>query len=245
MHGTTQTAGSGRSDLWTEVVTRLHTDASSVPGGPGVVVVLALVLVVVIVPTWWTQARVVVTVVHELGHGLVGTAFGRRFTGLVLRGDMSGHAVTVGPARGLGRVLCTWSGYPAPAVVGAFSLFAAGAGWAPPVLAATAAVLVLSLVRVRSVYTAAVMLALTAVTGALWWWAAPAVQGGILLGSGTFLLVGAWRHLGAVLGHPGLGSDPAVLAELTHLPRWSWNASFVVVLAASSWWALRSLLAMA
>lgn len=245
MHGTTQTTGSSRSDLWTQVVTRLHTDAASVPGGASVVVVLALVLAVVTVPAWWTQARVVVTVVHELGHGLVGRLFGRRFTGLVLRGDMSGHAVTVGPARWVGRVLCTWSGYPAPAVVGAFSLFSAGAGWAPPLLAATSAVLALSLVRVRSAYTAVVMLALTAVTGALWWWAAPAVQGGILLGSGAFLLVGAWRHLGAVLQHPGSGSDPAVLAGLTHLPRWFWNTTFVVALAASSWWALRSLLAMA
>ena len=89
------------------------------------------------------------------------------------------------------------------------------------------------------------MLGLTAGTAALWWWGAAAVQGGVLLGTGAFLLVGAWRHLGAVLGHTGPSSDPAVLATLTHVPRALWNASFVLVLAASSWWALRSLLAMA
>ena len=245
MHRTTPAAATSGSDAWTQVAARLHPDAGTVPGGASVIVVLALVVAVVAVPAWWTQARVVVTVVHELGHGLVGRLCGRRFTGLVLRGDMSGHAVTVGPARGLGRVLCTWSGYPAPAVVGGFALHAGGAGWAPPVLATTAVVLLGSLLRVRSVYTAAVMLSLAAVTAALWWWASPVVQGGVLLGTGAFLLVGAWRHLGAVLAHSGSSSDPAVLAALTHVPRWCWHASFVAALALSSWWALRSLLAMA
>ena len=245
MHRTSSAAATSGPDLWSSVAQRLHPDAVATPGVPSVVVVLAMVFVVVAVPGWWAHARVVVTVVHELGHGLVGGLVGRRFTGLVLRGDMSGHAVTVGPARGPGRVLCTWSGYPAPAVAGAFALHAVGAGWAPPVLAATAALLLGSLVRVRSVYTAAVMLILTAVTAALWWWGAPAVQGGVLLGTGAFLLAGAWRHLAAVLAHAGAASDPAVLARLTRVPRWCWHASFVLVLAASSWWALRSLLAMA
>ena len=233
-----------RTDAWSQVMARLGADAGTAPGGPAVIVVLGLVVAVVGVPAWWTRARVVVTVVHELGHGLVGSLFGRRFTGLVLRGDMSGHAVTVGPARGAGRLLCTWAGYPAPALVGAFSLHAAGVGWAPPVLAGTLVVLVGCLLRVRSVYTAAVMVSLAAATCALWWWGAPHVQGGVLLGTGAFLVVGAWRHLGAVLSHRGSSSDPAVLATLTHVPRWCWNGSFVLVLAASSWWALRSLLAM-
>lgn len=244
MHRTTPGATVG-PDLWSQVTQRLHADLLAVPSGAGAVVVLALVLVVVAVPGWWARARIVVTVVHELGHAVAGGLVGRRFTGLVLRGDMSGHAVTVGPARGPGRVLCTWSGYPAPAVVGAFSLHAAGAGWAPPVLAATAALLLGSLLRVRSVYTAAVMTTLTAVTAALWCWGAPAVQGGVLLGTGAFLLAGAWRHLAAVLAQAGATSDPAVLANLTGVPRWCWHASFVLVLAASSWWALQSLLAMA
>jgi hypothetical protein len=242
---TTAMTATAVAELWSQLVGRLRPDAGSAPGGAAVVVVLTLVALVVATPAWWTRARVVVTVVHELGHGLVGTLSGRRFTGLVLRGDMSGHAVTVGPARGVGRVLCTWSGYPAPAVVGAFSLHAAGSGWAPPVLAATALVLLGALLRVRSAYTAAVVVALAVLTAALWWWGAAAVQGLVLLGTGAFLLAGAWRHLGAVLAHPSGSSDPAVLARLTHVPRWCWHASFLAALAGSSWWAVRSLLAMA
>lgn len=209
------------------------------------VCVLAAVVAAVAVPLLWRHLRVVVTVVHELGHGLVGVLCGRRFTGFVLRGDMSGHAVTVGPARGAGRVLSTWAGYPAPAVVGALLVRAAGTGWAPTTLGAAVLVLVVSLVRVRSGYTALVMVALTAATAALWWWASAAVQAAVLLGVGLFLLVGAWRHLGALLGSRSPGSDAAVLATLTRVPRWCWILSFAVVLGLATWFALGPFAALA
>ena len=244
MHLPANAASTTSTDLWSQVTSRLHTEPLSTPNASGVVVVLGAVVVVIGVPALWLRSRVVVTVVHELGHGLVGMLFGRRFTGLVLRGDMSGHAVTVGPARGAGRVLSTWAGYPAPALVGAVAVQAAGAGWAPPALAATGLVLLVCLVRVRSLYTAAVMVALTVVTAALWWRGAPALQGSVVLGVGTFLVLGAWRHLGAVAAQPSASSDPGVLARLTHLPAWTWNAGYVIVLAAASWWALRGALAM-
>jgi hypothetical protein len=241
---TPTTTPTNSGDLWGQVWSRLQPDALTTPTATGLWTVLALVLVVVGVPALWLRSRVVVTVVHELGHGLVGMLFGRRFTGLVLRGDMSGHAVTVGPARGAGRVLSTWAGYPAPALVGAFAVHASGAGWAPPALAATGLVLLACLVRVRSLYTAAVMVVLTVVTGLVWWQGGARLQGAVVLGVGASLLVGAWRHLGAVVARPSPGSDPGVLARLTHLPAWTWNAGYVVVLAAASWWAVRSALAM-
>ncbi|MHB1064102.1 MAG: M50 family metallopeptidase [Georgenia sp.] len=200
-------------------------------------IALAVVVALVAVPQLWRRVRVVVTVVHELGHALVGILTGRRFAGLVLRGDMSGHAITVGRERGIGRVLTTWVGYPAPAVVGAVAVRLAGAGWSGPLLGATTLLLLIGLVRVRSWYTAAVMIALTAATGALWWWGGPELRGAVVLGTGAFLLVGAWRHLGAVMARPSAGSDPGVLARLTRVPAWLWVVSFVVVLGAATWWA--------
>lgn len=205
-------------------------------------VALAVVAALVAVPPLWRAVRVLVTVVHELGHAVVGIVCGRRFTGLVLRGDMSGHAVTVGRERGLGRVLSTWAGYPAPAVVGAAAVRLAGAGWSAPLLGVTTALLLVGLLRVRSWYTAVVMLTLTAATGALWWWGGAELRGAVVLGSGAFLLVGAWRHLGAVMTHPSAGSDPAVLARLTRVPRSLWLASFILVLAAATWWAAGAVL---
>ena len=84
----------------------------------GVLVVLALTAVAVGWAPAWRVLRLAVTLVHELGHAGAGVAVGRRFTGFVLRRDMSGHAVTVGRPKGPGMVATTWAGYPVPAVVG-------------------------------------------------------------------------------------------------------------------------------
>lgn len=220
---------------WEELRTRIATAPGDVAmGAPAVTVAVVAAILVVAVPPVWQVLRLAVTLVHELGHALVGLAVGRRFTGFVLRGDMSGHAVTVGPARGLGRVVSTWAGYPAPAVVGAALVWAAVRGWAAPVLTVMLAICVLTLVRVRSLLTAAVMLVAIASLGALWWWRDDAVQAQVLMGTGIVLLIGAWRHLGAVRSSRTRGSDPAVLASLTHVPRGFWVASFVLVCAAAT-----------
>lgn len=189
----------------------------------------------VLAPPAWRWLRVVVTVVHELGHGLVGVLCGRRFTGLVLGGDMSGHAVTVGPSRGAGRVATTWAGYPAPALAGLAGLEAAAAGWAPPLLAVTCALLLGALLRVRSVYTALVVALLAGGAGVLWWWGSPVLQGWVVQGAGIFLVAGAWRHLAAVAVRRSSDSDPAVLARLTRVPAGLWLGSFVVVLGVVTW----------
>jgi hypothetical protein len=201
---------------------------------PAVTVALTGAVLVVALPPVWQVLRLAVTLVHELGHAVVGIAVGRRFTGFVLRGDMSGHAVTVGPSRGAGRVVSAWAGYPAPAVVGAVLVWAAGRGWAASVLTVMLAVLLVASIRVRSLLTALVTVVVLGSTGALWWWRDDSVQAQVLMGSGIVLLVGGWRHLGAVMASHDRASDPAVLAALTHVPRALWNASFVLVCAAAS-----------
>ncbi len=204
---------------------------------PGLVLALALAVVTVGFPPVWRVVRVVVTLVHELGHAFVGVLGGRRFTGFVLRGDMSGHAVTHGRPSGTARVMSTWAGYPAPAVVGAVMVWLAAGGWAAPLLALLLVLLVVSLVRVRSALTALVVVVATAATGALWWWGPDPLQAEVLIGLGTVLVAGAWRHLAAVLRDRSRHSDPGVLADLTHVPRLIWNATFVLVCAAASWFA--------
>lgn len=201
---------------------------------PAVTTALVAALLVVAIPPVWQVFRLAVTLVHELGHALVGLAVGRKFTGFVLRGDMSGHAVTVGPARGLGRVLSTWAGYPAPAVVGAAMVWVAGRGWAAPFIGGVLVVLLIALVRVRSLLTAFVMLVTIAATGLLWWRRDDDLQAQVLASLGIVLVVGAWRHLAAAARSRDRGSDPAVLATLTHLPRFVWNLSFVLVCAGAT-----------
>ncbi len=225
---------------WQQVTSRVVPVAGEVElRAQLVAVALLAALLAVAVPSLWRVLRIAVTLVHELGHALVGMAVGRRFTGFVLRGDMSGHAVTVGPSRGAGRVATTWAGYPAPAVAGALRVWAAARGWAAPLVTAGLAVLLLALVRVRTLLTAGVVLVSAGATGALWWWRDDDVQAVVLVGLGVVLLVGAWRHLGAVAGARRSADDPAVLATLTPVPRLVWTASFVVACGASTALVLR------
>ncbi len=128
---------------------------------PRLLVVLGVALVLVAVGPLWRVVRLAVTLVHELGHAVVGVLVGRQFTGFVLRGDMSGHAVTRGPVRGAGRVASTWAGYPMPALLGAAMVWAAERGWSAPLITAGLAILLFALIRVRSVLTVVVMVVVT------------------------------------------------------------------------------------
>jgi hypothetical protein len=202
---------------------------------PGLLVVLGGALAVVAVDPIWRVVRLAVTLVHELGHAVVGVLVGREFTGFVLRGDMSGHAVTRGPVRGAGRIASTWAGYPVPALVGAAMVWTAGRGWSAPVITALLAVLLFALIRVRSALTVLVMVIAIAGLGALWWWRDDTVQPQVLVGLGVVLVIGAWRHLSAVLRDRTGSSDPGVLAWLTPLPKILWNATFVLVCAVATW----------
>jgi hypothetical protein len=223
-------------DWMDQVVTRLEPATGDVTlTAAAVWTVLAGSLLVVAVKPLWRVLRIAVTLVHELGHAVVGMAVGRRFTGFVLRGDMSGHAVTVGRPRGFGRVVSTWAGYPAPAVVGAAMVWVAGRGWAAALIGGVIVILVVALIRARSALTLIVMLVSLAATGALWWWRDDLLQAQLLVGAGIVLVIGAWRHLAAVAATRDRSSDPGVLASLTHVPRVLWNLSFAVVCAASSW----------
>lgn len=192
-------------------------------------------LAVVLLPPAWQVARLGVTLVHELGHAVVGIIVGRRFTGFVLRGDASGHAVTRGRSSGAGLVATTWAGYPAPALLAAGLAFATGHGWAAPVLAVLGLVLVIALVQVRSLLTAAVTVAVLAGVAALWWWGAPQLQAQVLTGAAAVLLIGAWRHVVAAAGDRFAGNDARVLARLTRIPRVLWLGTFFLVCAASAW----------
>lgn len=118
-----------RTDRWSQVAQRAE---------PAVLVSLWPALVILLLTLAWPPAhrwgRTLVTVVHEAGHAAVGILVGRRFWGFVVSKDLSGHAVTAGKPRGLGRVLTTWASYPAPALLGAAVVAAALRGWSGVVL---------------------------------------------------------------------------------------------------------------
>lgn len=192
--------------------------------------------IVVFVGPFWRLVRTVVTVVHELGHALVGLLCGRKFTGLVINSDMSGHTVTSGRARGLGLILTTAAGYPMPLLVGAGVCAAALTGRAGLVLLIALVLVLFALVRARSLFTVVSLLAVFAGCWATWWFGQAVVQAAVICGIGLVLIMGGWRQLAAVIRQGGPGQDPGVLARLTPLPTLFWQLVFVLIAGASTVW---------
>ena len=221
--------------IWQQLGASLHAGPS--PHATAAAVAVAAALATVLLGPAWRVLRVVVTLVHELGHALVGLAAGRRFAGFTVNPDMSGATTTSGATRGPGLVLTALAGYPMPAVVGAAIVHAATGGYARGVLVGIAVVLLLVLVRARSAHTVTVLLGALAADLALWWFAGSAPVGAAVLGLGVFLLAGAWRQLVNVARHGDRSQDPGVLAARTHVPAAVWVLCLGAVLAAATWWA--------
>ncbi len=198
---------------------------------------VALAAVIVLVRPLWVALRPVITVVHELGHGVVGLLCGRRFTGVVIRSDMSGHTVTAGRPRGPGLVMTTLAGYPMPALVGAGMIAAAMSGRGDLVLLAALVALGVALIRSRSMFTAVTVVALLVAVGVLWWSGNVVLNTTLVATLGALLLVGAWRQFGAVVLHGDRRDDPGALAAITALPALVWKLVMVLLIAAPTWWA--------
>lgn len=222
---------------WLEEVRDRLTPVGHTVTLPSYVVLSALLVAAAVVGIRpiWRWFRLVVTLVHELGHAGVGVLTGRRFTGFVVGEDGSGHAVTAGPRRGPGRIVTTWSGYPMPALVGALLVWAAWHGWSAPLLGATLVGLALVVIRIRSVLTLIVLVATAVSAGWLWWSATERTQATVLLTVGVLLVVGAWRHLFAVWSAGRSIDDPQVLAGLTRIPAPVWLLSWALVCALATW----------
>lgn len=231
------------TDLWSQVTQR------AAPAEPATLTSLWPALAIVLLTLLWPQAhrwgRTLVTVVHEAGHAAVGLLVGRRFLGFVVSKDLSGHAVTSGKPRGLGRMLTTWAGYPAPALLGAVAVAAALRGWSGVLLSLGLLTVLVLLVMSRSLRTVGVVLVVGALTAALWWLGG-AWRAGVLVGVGLVLLVGAWGSLGDVARSADPHQDHGTLARLTHLPGWFWLGTwFLADGAATAWvvWLARGLVA--
>lgn len=222
------------------------TSATALPDSPAWLVGTALVLVVILValPAVWRISGLVVTIVHELGHGFAGLLTGRRSVSIRLSGDHAGLTTSTGTKRSVPWT--TFWGYPVPAVVGAALVIAGMSGWAGPALAVCSAVLVASLLFMRGIL-AWLMTPLTAVAGlALLWLAPDPWLTSAVVGIGLFLVVGAARALGNLVRGHARGrtsdSDAAFLARDTRIPAPVWLFLFTVVIAAAAIAAAASIL---
>jgi hypothetical protein len=170
------------------------------------------------------------TMAHEGAHAVMGSAMGRRVTGVKLSGNGTGLTGLSGP-RGVGFVLAGVVGYLGPSAVGlgAAGLIAIGHSVAVLWLALLALVVLLVPLR-RSPFG----LAAAIVTGLGLYlvarYAPVGAQVAVAYGIAWFLLLSGIR---VVLLHGRHAHDAAILRQLTRLPRGVWAGLWLVGSAAA------------
>jgi hypothetical protein len=184
----------------------------------------------------WQYFGLFTTLVHVLGHAFAAVVTGRVVRGIRIRRNHSGDALSSGRG-GVGVVVSGMLGYPAPAIVGAALLWAVFHGYAVLALFAGGVVLLVTLLVIRNLFGVLVVVASVAVSGLLWFYAPPAMQGYALLVLGVALLVGSVRGLAAVVGvhlrHRDRlpSSDAWLLYRRTGVPSPVWLALFAVMIS--------------
>ena len=191
--------------------------------------ILAIAAALSLPRTTWQYFGLFATLVHELGHAVAAILTGRMVHGIRIRRNHSGDAMSSG--RGIfGTVVSGVFGYPAPAIVGAAQLWSVFNGYTAIALFSGGIVLVLTLIVIRNVFGAVVVLSSAAVSALLWFSAPAPVQGYALLVIGVALLVGSVRALGCLPAVPPHGNSVADLASaLRRTHRWMLRARGLVV----------------
>lgn len=211
-------------------------DALSHTALPNWVFVLAA-LFVVSTPQLWKVFGYLVTVSHESGHALSALTVGRRLHGVKIRHDMSGELEHAGGGFLPFRAWTAWWGYPFPAVLGGFYVWAAVTGWQGPALTATLLIGVLMWFQIRSFFALLTITVTCVATWGVWWFLPSGVTATILFSVGWFLLFGGARSLVSLTKLHARGetegSDARSLQKITFvIPGVVWLASFWVATVA-------------
>ncbi|HYD11894.1 MAG TPA: M50 family metallopeptidase [Allosphingosinicella sp.] len=190
---------------------------------------------------------------HEMGHGLVALLAGRGFERLLVFADGSGVAVSLRPADGYGLIdaLVAAGGPLGPGIAGALLIIAsrspAATRYAMGVLGA--ALILSTLIWVRSLTGWLVLPALGIAIGLLAWRGSPSWQGFAIQLLGVQACISVWRQFDYLFspgGHVGgqlQRSDTGAIADVLLLPFWFWgaaiSAAILALLGLSFWLAFR------
>jgi hypothetical protein len=194
-----------------------------------VVIVTAVVaLALVSYPPVWRVLRTVVTIAHELGHAIVAVLTGRTLRGVRLHSDTSGVTVSRGKPYGLGMILTTMAGYPAPSALGVGCAALLGYGRLTLMLWLVVAALVVLLVVIRNLFGLLAVVCTGAVVFVVSWFGTAVQQSAFGFAVAWFLLFGGVRAVVELqrVQVRGDGSDADQLAALTRVPPLLWVLLF-------------------
>jgi hypothetical protein len=193
----------------------------------------------------WRRLRFFATWVHEGGHALAAITVGFSVHGIRIEKDTSGVTTTLGPDRRLPRILITAAGYPAPAALGAITLFLlltqhTHAGVAVLIISAGA-----MLPLQRSIRGVGLTCIIAGIGAALIYAPTAVATLGIALITG-YLCAASPRTIWELRRQAPKGedqhSDADTLASLTRIPRSMWQGIFLflslLLPALAALWAL-------
>lgn len=176
---------------------------------------------------------------HEMGHGLTALLLGLDFQHLVILPNGSGYATSsspevIGP---LSNALIAAGGPLAPSMIGAVLILASSRHqwWKPALLALAGAILLSTLIWVRSLMGWIVL----PLVGILLGWTAFKARAGVQLFALQFLGVLAalsmfrdWDYLfseSAIIGGRPMYSDTGQIEQALFLPHWIWAILIILV----------------
>ncbi|MGO4615018.1 M50 family metallopeptidase [Nocardia sp. 2YAB30] len=219
------------------IADRLTTTQAQPPWWLVAAAAVAAVVLVGYTPIW-RLTRNIVTIAHEGGHALVALLTGRRLNSIRLHSDTSGLTVSSGKPYGLGMILTTMAGYPAPPLLGLGFAALLGASRITLMLWTAIALLAALLIKIRNIYGGITVLGLGAVVFVVSWFGTDTLQAGFAyLGAWFLLFAGARPVVELQRGrsrqqrsrHHDVDSDADQLARLTHLPGLLWVVVFVAI----------------
>ncbi|MFI5775504.1 M50 family metallopeptidase [Nocardia sp. NPDC051570] len=214
-----------------EAISSVTDRLTQVSAQPPMWVVLAtagVALVAVAYTPLWRILRTVVTIAHETGHAVVAVLTGRTLRSIRLHSDTSGVTVSRGKPYGLGMILTTMAGYPAPSALGLGCAALLAAGRLTVMLWVVVVALVALLVMVRNLFGLLAVVCSGAVVFGVSWFGTAVQQSVFGYAVAWFLLFGGLRTIAELqrVHMRGDGSDADQLAYLTRVPGLFWVLLF-------------------
>lgn len=212
------------------LVQRMAVDAVPEP----LVILAALVLLTPAVafhPTWVTL-RHGVTIIHEMGHVIMGWLWGRRIDGISLHTDTSGLTISAGKPYGLGVLMTFLSGYTAPPLVGLAMVWAGLKGWAGLAMTLLVLILIAAFWLVRNPWGLVTVALSLGATGFIFWQGNSRVISTTVVVIGVFLLMAGLRggfDLWSIHARgQGSESDASMASRHSLIPAMVWVWFFAV-----------------
>jgi hypothetical protein len=191
--------------------------------GPAVLPIVVIVLIVF-------AMKHIGVIAHEGAHAITGRSMGRKVRSVKLNSDATGATLTLGPEKGLRRVITSFAGYLGPSLFGLGAAGLIALGYPEAVLGLALLFLIVMLFRVRNLFGVISVLANGALLVLVVRYGSAKLQDGAAYCLSWLLLLSGVVH---VLNDGSKAGDAVTLREITHIPRIVWFTLWLVITVAA------------